>query len=146
MQIIGYNHILKNSNFRDNRIFKIIIGYYNLILLISVVSSLVCVCVFFFSFFCYLCFILELKTAEGWFFQRVHLCIWAIGGYELGTLSIQVHNLLTVHNNSWEATQLTFTFSNSTIETPEKKVGNIFEVNNKNTKTSSLTSFWCFYC
>ena len=70
-------------------------------MLISVVSSLVCVCVFFFSFFCYLCFILELKTAEGWFFQRVHLCIWAMGGYELGTLSMQVHNLLTVHNNSW---------------------------------------------
>ena len=57
----------------------------------------VCVCMF----FCCLCFILELKTAEGWFFQRVHLCIWAIGGYELGTLSIRVHNSLKVHDNSW---------------------------------------------
>ena len=60
--------------------------------------SLVCarVCVS-----CRLCFILELKTAEGWFFQRVYLCTWVIGGHELGTPSIRVHNSLTVHDNSW---------------------------------------------
>ena len=44
---------------------------------------------------------MELKTEEGWFFQRVDLCIWAIGGHELGTLSIPVHNSLTVYDNSW---------------------------------------------
>ena len=51
--------------------------------------------------FCRLYCILELKTAEGRFFHRVHLCIWAIGGHELGTLSIRVHNSLTVHDYSW---------------------------------------------
>ena len=40
-------------------------------------------------------------------------------------------------------TQLTFTCSNSTIEFQEK-VWN--KVNNKNSKTTSLTSFWCLYC
>ena len=54
----------------------------------------VCVCLL-------LCFILELNPAEGWFFQRVHLCILAIGGHELVTLSIRVHNSLTVHDNLW---------------------------------------------
>ena len=69
-----------------------------MIFLISVFLSLVrlCVCVL-----CRLCCILELKTAEGWFFQRVHLCIWVKGGHELDTLSIRVHNSLTVHDNSW---------------------------------------------
>ena len=27
-----------------------------------------------------------------------------------------------------------------------KKVWNMFKVNNKNTTTTSLTLFWCFYC
>ena len=58
-----------------------------------------CLCVCFFS--CHMCCILELKTAKGWFFLRVHLCIWAIGGHKLGTLSIRVHNSLTVHDNLW---------------------------------------------
>ena len=40
-------------------------------------------------------------------------------------------------------TQITFTCSNSTIETV-KKVWNMFKFNNKNTRTLSLTSFWCF--
>ena len=47
------------------------------------------VCLF---IFCRLCFI---------FFQKVHLCLWAIGGHELGTLSIWVHNSFTVYDNSW---------------------------------------------
>ena len=37
------------------------------------------------------------------------------------------------------------TSSKSTIETLEKGV-NMFKVKNKNTITTSLTSFWCFYC
>ena len=56
----------------------------------------------FYLFFCRLCFILELKTAEGWFFQRFHLSIWVIVVHELGTLSIRVHNSLKVHGNSWD--------------------------------------------
>ena len=68
-----------------------------MIFVFSVALSLVRVWVF----FCCLSFILELKTEEGWFFQRVDLCIWAIGGHELGTLSIPVHNSLTVYDNSW---------------------------------------------
>ena len=47
------------------------------------------VCLF---IFCRLCFI---------FFQKVHLCLWAIGGHELGTFSIRVHNSFTVYDNSW---------------------------------------------
>ena len=47
----------------------------------------------------------------------------------------------------WEKVlaQLTFTCSKLTIETLEKGVKYI-QINNKNTKTMSLTSFWCFYC
>ena len=61
-------------------------------------SCHLCVCVFF--SFCRLCCILELKTGERWFVQRVHLYVWAIRRHELGTLSIRVHNSLTVHENS----------------------------------------------
>ena len=43
--------------------------------------------------FCFL-FSLELKTTEIWFFQRVYLYIWAIGGQKLGILSIRVHSSL----------------------------------------------------
>ena len=39
--------------------------------------------------------------------------------------------------------QLTFTSSKSTVEILAKDV---FTVNNKNTRTMSLTSLWCFYC
>ena len=41
--------------------------------------------------------------------------------------------------------QLTFTCSKSTMETLEK-VWHMFRVNNKNIRTTSLTSFWCVYC
>ena len=41
--------------------------------------------------------------------------------------------------------QLTFTCSKSTIEKPGKGV-NMFKVNSKNTRTASLTSFWCVHC
>ena len=55
----------------------------------------------FFCFaFCFL-FFLELKTTERWFFQRVHLYIWAIAWHKLGTLSIRVHSAMTVHDHSW---------------------------------------------
>ena len=37
--------------------------------------------------------------------------------------------------------QLTFTFSKKHY----KRVWNIFKVNNKNTRMTSMTSFWCFY-
>ena len=84
-------------------------------------------CVFFVFVF-YFCFFVffELEVIEGWFFQNVHRYIWAVAGHELGTLSIQaqslfrniftnfvnikwsfssmikqVHNPLTVHDNSW---------------------------------------------
>ena len=33
--------------------------------------------------------------------MRVHLCIWAIAGHELGTLSIRAHNSLTVYEHTW---------------------------------------------
>ena len=70
----------------------------------SFVCVCVCVCVCVFvcvCLFCRLCCILKLKTAEGWFFKRVRLCMWAIGRQQLGTLSIPVHNSLIVHHSSW---------------------------------------------
>ena len=92
---------LKNSKFRCNWVFKIIIGSYNLIFLISDVLWLVCVFYFILFYFWLLCCILEPKAAEGWFFQRAHLCTWSIGGHELDTLNIWVNNSLTVHDNPW---------------------------------------------
>ena len=41
-------------------------------------------------------------------------------------------------------TQLTITCSKATIETLEQGV-NMVKVNNKSTRTTPLTSFWCFY-
>ena len=41
--------------------------------------------------------------------------------------------------------QPTFTCSKLTIE-PLKQVRNMFKVNNKDTRTTPLASFWCFYC
>ena len=45
-----------------------------------------------------------------------------------------------------DTTQVRFTCSKTIIETLAKKVWNMFKVNNKNTRTTSLTSFWRFYC
>ena len=42
-------------------------------------------------------------------------------------------------------TQKTFTFSRSTTEAIEK-VWNMLKVNNKDTRATSLTLFWCLYC
>ena len=44
-----------------------------------------------------------------------------------------------------EFSQLTFYCLKSTIETLEK-AWDMFKANNKNTRTTSLTSFWCCYC
>ena len=41
--------------------------------------------------------------------------------------------------------QQTFTFSKLKIETLEKGV-KTFKVNKKDTRTMSMTSFWCLYC
>ena len=41
------------------------------------------------------------KYCRRMIFLRIHLFIWATGGHELGTLSIRVHNSLTVYGNSW---------------------------------------------
>ena len=45
-----------------------------------------------------------------------------------------------------DTTQVRFTCSKTIIETLAKKVWNMFKVNNKNTRTTSLASFWRFYC
>ena len=58
------------------------------------------------------------------------------------------------------STQPAFTCSKSVSETPERcvkfvqsqyqkhqnVVQNLFKVSNKDTRTTSLTSFWCLYC
>ena len=43
-------------------------------------------------------------------------------------------------------TQLAFTCSKSAIKTLEKSCEIMFKVNNKNNRTTSVTSFWFFYC
>ena len=43
-----------------------------------------------------------------------------------------------------DITQPAFTCSKLTIETPSYKVGKMFKVNNKVTRTTA--SFWCLYC
>ena len=75
-----------------------------MIFLISVVLPLVraffLFCVSFLSFV----FHFGAKGCRRMIFQRVHLCIWAIGGHELGTFSIEypIHwQFMSVHDNSW---------------------------------------------
>ena len=50
-----------------------------------------------------------------------------------------------VHRAHWTYRRQSFTCWKSTIETLEK-VRNMFSVNNKDTTTTSLSSFWCLYC
>ena len=45
----------------------------------------------------------------------------------------------------FQQSQLTFTCSKSTIETLEKGVKYV-QINHKDIKTTSMTSFWCLYC
>ena len=93
--------MLKKSKLGYNWIFKVIIGYYNLIFLISIVLSLV----FFLFCFVLLCFVFLFfgaKYYRGMIFSESSIMYtWAIAGNELGTLNIQVHNLLTVYDNLW---------------------------------------------
>ena len=42
--------------------------------------------------------------------------------------------------------QSAFTCSKLTIETLKQCVKNMFNVNNKNTRATSMTPFWCLYC
>ena len=86
--------MLKKSKLGYNWIFKVIIGYYNLIFLISIVLSLV------FFLFCFVFLFFGAKYYRGMIFSESSIMYtWAIAGNELGTLNIQVHNLLTVHDN-----------------------------------------------
>ena len=110
--------MLQNRKIGHDWIFQIIIRYYNSIFLISVSN-------FFFFFFFWA------RDYRRMIFYKVHLYIWAVAGHELSSLSItaqsfnswlilqffllilqilddlfssmikQVHNSLTVHDNSW---------------------------------------------
>ena len=79
--------------------YLIIIAYFNWIFLIPIAFLLVffVVAIVVVGFFVLICFVLfcffELETTEGWFFQRVHLCVWAAAGHYLGTLSIPAQSL-----------------------------------------------------
>ena len=86
-----------------------------MIFLISVVLLLVCVCFFFVVVFVFLlAFHFGASDSKSMIFS-VELCIWAIGGHELGNLSIRVHNKLTVHDNSWALKFDKFSKSQNTI-------------------------------
>ena len=97
--------MLKNSKFGYNWIFKIIIRYYNLIFLISVVLLLVFFLFLFFLIFITIflfCFFFGARDYRLMIFSESSpIYIWAIAEHELDTLSIRVHNSLTVHDNSW---------------------------------------------
>ena len=54
-------------------------------------------------------------------------------------------SILPEWRDKYFITKLAFTCPKSTIETL-KKGDKMFKVDNKNNRTSSLTSFWCFYC
>ena len=57
--------------------------------------------------------------------------------------------LLTYHAQTLKVHRFcsaNITCSNSTIETLEKGVRNMVKVTDKNTRMTSLTWFWCFYC
>ena len=72
--------MLKNSKIGYDWIFQIILGYHDLIFLISVVLSLVLLLLFF--------FFLKLENTKGLFFQRVQLYLWAVAGHELSKYKI----------------------------------------------------------
>ena len=82
--------MLKNSKIGYDWIFQIILGYHDLIFLISVVLSLVSVVVVLVVVF------LKLENTKGWFFQRVHLYLWAVAGHELSKYKIHCQ-FMTIH-------------------------------------------------
>ena len=81
----------------------------NLIFQVSVVFSLV--------FFYFVLFFVHLRAKDyrRMIFSKSHLYIWAIGGHELGTLSIRVSNSLIFHENSWALKLDNFSESQSVI-------------------------------
>ena len=57
-----------------------------------------------------------------------------------------MHQVQEVHSvSSTKISQPAITCSKLTIETREQSM-NTFKVNNKVTRMTSLTSFWCLYC
>ena len=73
--------MFKNSKIGYDWISQIILGYHDLIFLISVVLSLVFVVVV-------VVFFLKLENTKGLFFQRVQLYLWAVAGHELSKYKI----------------------------------------------------------
>ena len=67
------------------------------------------------------------------------------GGCSCSRSNFQTGSSLEITHFAREASQVTCICSNSTIETLEK-VWTMFKVNNKSTRMTSLTLFWCFYC
>ena len=103
--------------------------------LISIVLSLVCVCV---VFFCCCC-LSFLETTEGWFFQRIHLHIWAVAGHELSSLNVRAHRF-----NSWIVTQCFWVFCKSYLFSPIiKQVRNSLSVhdNSWTLKFNNISEF-----
>ena len=77
------NAFKKNSKFGCDWIFEIIIIYYKLVFLVSVVLLL--------GIFL---FCLRAKDYRNMIFSESLLVLWAIGGQKLGILSIRVHSSL----------------------------------------------------
>ena len=61
------------------------------------------------------------------------------------TILTEKHKIYMINSPKYVSSSLlTFPCSKSTIETLEKSVKYV-QSNNKNTRTTSMTSFWCFY-
>ena len=65
------------------------------------------------------------------------------------TLSVHLEIMVTMYLMKSAISQHAkpaFSCSKPTMETSEQCVKFVFKVNNKDTRTTSLTSFWCLYC
>ena len=67
-------------------------------------------------------------------YSKISISTWSI----YSCLKLQYCNI-------WDTQEL-ITRSKSTIETPEKVVKYVYKVSNRDTRTTSLTSFWCLFC
>ena len=85
------------------------------------------------------------EICENSVYFRKGLDYWLSKTSQLPINRYDIVETFSCNSASEECTQLTFTCSKSWIEALEK-AWNMFKVNNTNTRTTSLTSFRCFYC
>ena len=88
-------------------------------------------------------FSMERKAWLKWF----NVCFWL-------WICFQAWNLNSIYCNCWNVYfkifLSSFTSRHSRVQSSQQnylnRVWNVFRVNNKDTRTTPLVSFWCFYC